>query len=88
VVGLLTRAALVRAMLAQGPEAYIAAAMDRSFVRVSPDADLSEAFTQAAGACALVMNGDTLLGLLTAENYSEFLMLRQVTSIRNKAEAS
>jgi Zn-dependent protease/CBS domain-containing protein len=86
VVGLLTRSALIRAMLAQGPDAYVAGVMDRDFVRVPPDADLSEAFTKAAGACALVMDGGALLGLLTAENYSEFLMLRQVSSIRNKAQ--
>ena len=41
VLGLLTRAALVRAMLAEGPDAYVASAMDRNPRRVSPDAPLS-----------------------------------------------
>jgi Zn-dependent protease/CBS domain-containing protein len=84
VVGLLTRAALIRAMLAQGPDAYVAGAMDRDFVRIPPDMDLSEAFTRTNGACALVMDGDTLLGLLTAENLSEFLMLRQISRMQSK----
>ncbi len=84
VVGLLTRAALIRAMLTQGPEAYVAGVMDRNFVRLPPDMDLSEAFPKTNGVCALVMEGDKLLGLLTAENLSEFLMLRQVTRMQAK----
>ena len=30
-----------------------------------------------AGACALVMDGENLVGLLTAENLSEYLLLRR-----------
>jgi Zn-dependent protease/CBS domain-containing protein len=86
VVGLLTRAALVRAMLQQGPDAYVAGAMDRDFVRVSPDTDLSEAFTKASGGSALVMDGDKVTGLLTAENLSEFLMLRQIALMQHARE--
>jgi hypothetical protein len=32
----------------------------------------------SAGACALVMQDDKLLGLLTSENLSQFLLLRSV----------
>ena len=88
VVGLLTRSALIRAMLSQGPEAYVAGAMDRNFVRVPPEMDLSEAFTKSSGTCALVMDEDKLLGLLTAENLSEFLVLRQINLIQEKNRAS
>ncbi len=84
VVGLLTRSALVRAMLKEGPDAYVASAMDRDFIRVPPDMDLSEAYAKTASTCALVMDGDNLLGLLTPENLSEFLMLRQVSLIQSK----
>ena len=79
VIGLLTREALVRAMLTAGPDAYVAGVMDRNFTRVAPDADLAEVASQlaAAGGCALVMDGDRLVGLLTAENLSEFMLLRQ-----------
>jgi Zn-dependent protease/CBS domain-containing protein len=88
VVGLLTRSALMRAMISQGPDAYVAGAMDRDFVRVPPDMDLSEAFGKSSGACVLVMNEDALLGLLTAENLSEFLVLRQIGLMQAKTRAS
>jgi Zn-dependent protease/CBS domain-containing protein len=81
VLGLLTRAALVRAMLTVGPDGYVASAMDRNPYRVSPDAALSEILPDLSGArsCALVMDGEKLVGLLTAENVSEFILLRQVS---------
>jgi len=87
VVGLLTRSALVRAMLTQGPEAYVAGAMDREFPRLSPDQPLREVLptVSAPGSCALVMDAeDRLLGLLTSENVSEFLLLRQVSLAQAK----
>jgi Zn-dependent protease/CBS domain-containing protein len=80
VLGLLMRAALVRAMLTNGPDAYVASAMDRNPRRVSPDTPLSGVLQDLAGtrACALVMDGDKLVGLLTSENVSSFILLRQV----------
>jgi len=80
VLGLLTRSALVRAMLTAGPDAYVAAAMDRNPRRVSPDIPLSEVLEDlsAARAPALVMDGEKLVGLLTNENIAEFVLLRQV----------
>src|SRR5579864_2269673 len=81
VIGLLSRSALIRAMMRDGPEAYVAGAMDRNFARVPPDMDLAQALPQlsAAGSAALVMDGDRLVGLLTAENLYEFMLLRQVS---------
>jgi Zn-dependent protease/CBS domain-containing protein len=87
VVGLLSRSALVRAMLNQGPDSYVAGAMDRKFKRVAPDAPLSEALTLVAGpgACALVMDAeDHLRGMLTSENLSEFILLRQASMAQSK----
>jgi len=80
VLGLLTRAALVRAMLTDGPDAYVASAMDRNPRRISPDTPLSDVLQDLLGSrsSALVMDGDKLLGLLTSENVSSFLLLRQV----------
>lgn len=78
-IGLLGRSALLRAMAATGPESYVAGAMNRDFVRVAPDQDLAETIpllTQA-GSCVLVMDGEKLVGLLTSENLSEFLLLRR-----------
>jgi len=81
VIGLLTRSALLRAMLSAGPDSYVAAAMDRDFLRFTPYMSLTEALPQlsAARPCALVMDGDQLVGLLTAENLYEFTLLRQVS---------
>jgi len=81
VMGLLTRSELLRAMLSAGPDSYVAAAMNRNFLRIPPDMRLTDALPQlsAAGACALVMDGDRLVGLLTSENLSEFILLRQVS---------
>lgn len=79
-LGLLTRAALVRAMLTGGPDAYVASAMDRNPRRVSPDTPLSGILQDLSGprACVLVMEGEHLLGLLTSENVSSYILLRQV----------
>jgi Zn-dependent protease len=86
VMGLLTRPALMRAMLREGPDAYVAGAMDRNFPRVPPDMDLATALPllSAAGSSALVMDGDRLVGLLTAENLYEFILLRQVSIAQAK----
>jgi len=88
VVGLLTRNALMRAMLSQGPDNYVAGAMDREFIRLPPDVDHSQALSKSKGACALVMEGDTLLGLLTAENLSEFLVLRQIRLMQERSRGN
>jgi stage IV sporulation protein FB len=84
VIGLLTRSALLRATLRDGPDSYVAAAMDRNFVRIPPEMDLATALPQlsTAGAVALVMDGDRLVGMLTAENLYEFILLRQVSLAR------
>jgi len=87
VIGLLTRAALVRAMLTEGPDAYVSGAMNREFPRVSPDAPLAEALplVSGSGACALVLDADGhLTGMLTSENLSEFFLLRQATMAQSK----
>jgi Zn-dependent protease len=84
VTGLLTRSRLVRAMMSQGPEAYVAGAMERDFPRLSPDAPLTEVLPQVSptGACALVMDAEgCLLGMVTSENVSEFLLLRQASVV-------
>ena len=87
-VGLLTRNRLLRAMMAEGPESYVAGAMDRDFPRLSPDQDLSEVLPMlTSGSCALLMAPDELLGMVTSENLSEFLMLRQISRQQPKREA-
>ena len=79
VVGLLGRNLLLKALAAEGPDAYVAGVMDREFLAIEPDIDLSEVLPlmAQAGRCALVMNGEKLEGLLTTDNLSEFLLLRR-----------
>jgi Zn-dependent protease len=79
VIGVLDRTSLLRALAREGPDAYVSEAMDRDFLALEPEADLAETLPllARAGRCVLVMNGDRLLGMLTAENLSEFLLLRR-----------
>ncbi len=80
VLGLLGRSTLLRAMAQHGPDGYVSGAMDRDFTTLAPAMDLSEAIPLLAETtgCALVMDQDRLLGLLTKENLAEFLMLRRL----------
>jgi Zn-dependent protease len=79
VVGLLGRNLLLKALAAEGPDAYVAGVMDRDFLSIEPENDLAEVLPlmAQAGRCALVMDGEKLVGLLTTENLSEFLLLRR-----------
>jgi Zn-dependent protease len=80
VIGLLDRNGLLKALAAEGPDAYVAGVMDRDFLSLEPSTDLSEVLPLMAqgGRCALVMDGTHLVGLLTTDNLAEFLMLRRV----------
>jgi Zn-dependent protease/CBS domain-containing protein len=87
VIGILTRSALVHAMLTQGPDAYVSGAMTRDFTRVSPDMPLTEALPKLStpGACVLVMDAeDRLVGILNSEHLSQFILLRQVSAAQEK----
>jgi Zn-dependent protease len=80
VIGLLDRTRLVRGMAQEGATSYVSAAMDRDFLRFDPSMDLAEALTNMppSTVCALVMKDEELVGLLTRENVSEYLLLRQL----------
>jgi Zn-dependent protease/CBS domain-containing protein len=80
VIGLLGRNLLLKALAQEGPDAYVAGVMDRDYLTLDPSADLAEILPlmAQAGRCALVMDGDALVGLMTTENLAEFLMLRRV----------
>jgi len=80
VIGLLGRNALLRGLANDGPASYVAGFMEREFPSVSPDHDLSEVLPLMAhaGACVLVMQDGRLLGLLSSDNLSQFLLLRSV----------
>jgi Zn-dependent protease/CBS domain-containing protein len=88
VIGLLGRSALLRAMAQDGPDGYVSGHMQRDFVRIDPDMDLAEAMPllASAGSAALVMRDDELLGMLTTENLTEYILLRQVGLGKGQAE--
>ena len=79
VVGLLGRNLLLKSLAAEGPDAYVAGVMDRNFFWLQPGEDLAAILPlmAQAGRCALVMDHGKLLGLLTTDNLSEFLLLRR-----------
>jgi Zn-dependent protease len=80
VIGLLGRNALLRGMAQEGPDSYVAGYMQREFPSVPPGQDLAEVLPLMAhaGACVLVMEEGRLLGVLSSENLSQFLLLRSV----------
>jgi CBS domain-containing protein len=67
-------------MASEGPDAYVAGVMDRDYLSLEPEMDLATVLPlmAQAGQCALVMDGEKLVGLLTTDNLSEFLLLRRV----------
>ena len=79
VVGLLGRNLLIRGIAAEGPDAYVAGVMDRNYLELDPNEDLADILPlmAQAGRCALVIENGALLGLLTTDNLSEFLLLRR-----------
>jgi Zn-dependent protease len=91
VVGVLSRAALLRGIASAGPDSYLAGVMDRNFARIGPDELLETALQQFPSlreGPILVMEGETpetarLVGMLTQENLLEFLMLQQLQSRRS-----
>lgn len=83
VIGVLSRTDIARGLATDGPSGYVAGHMNREFARVSPETPLENAFDMFAdsdGAPVLVMDGDRLVGMLTSENLSEFIMLEHARS--------
>jgi len=79
VVGVLTRAKLLRTLAERGPSERVASAMHRDFQAVSPDEPIEEVLTklQACGCHTMpVVRDRTLLGLLSTENVGEFMMVQ------------
>ena len=77
--GVLTRNDLVAGLAGAGPDMRVGDAMQREFVATGPREMLENAF-QSLHECQChtlpVMEGDRLLGLLTAENVAEALMIQ------------
>ena len=78
-VGVLTRSDLLRGLSARGMDAPIGELMHGDFQVADPDEPVEHALARlkASGTQALpVVRGRALLGVLTAENVAEFMMLR------------
>jgi Zn-dependent protease/predicted transcriptional regulator len=78
VVGVLTRATLLRALAERGPTAPVATAMQKDFRAAAPDEPVEEVLTrlQTCNCHAMpVVRGRELLGMLTMENIGEFVMV-------------
>ncbi len=87
VLGILERSELSIGLTEDGPHAYVAGRMNRNANRCRPDDDLewaAEQFAAAGRRPVLVMEGDDLVGMLTQENLSEFIMLQDAASRRKK----
>ncbi len=77
-VGLLTRTDLLAGLKAYGPQAPIDQVMHRQLTLVHPDDDLfaaQQAMNEARLEAAVVIDGDTFLGLLTRQDLEEVYRL-------------
>ncbi len=86
VIGMLTRADLVRALSQHGRSWAVGEAMNREVTPVGKGESLEQAFPrlrEKGVMSAPVLRGGTLVGVLTLENVSEFVMVR--TALRSKA---
>ncbi len=78
VLGLLSRTAIVQGLRAHGPAAYVAGHMDREYKQAPPTTpleEIAEMLSPTNPAPVLVMLNQDLLGMVTTENLSEFIML-------------
>ncbi len=87
VVGLLSREQLMDAISTDGPEAYVAGAMDRDFLALAPDSSLPAIVGRLAenDYRALVFQHGRLLGMVTLDKLNEFLVLRSLGLRRSVA---
>ena len=79
VVGILTRAALIRALAERGLTSAVGAVMQRDFRAAAPEEPVEEVLSrlESCGCHALpVVRGRQLLGVLTTENVGEFVMVQ------------
>ncbi len=86
-VGLLTRAALVRGLTRRGPSAPVGEVMEQRFATAAPDEPAEAALLRLRNrdwqAMPVTREGD-LLGILTSENVGEYLMVQH--ALRGEAE--
>lgn len=87
VLGVLTRSDIAMGLSREGPQAYVAGAMRREFKQADPEDLLEAVLSKFSGdpSPILVMQGERLVGMVTSENLSEFIMLEQARRVRGGA---
>src|SRR6185312_2368485 len=84
--GVLTRDAMIRALQANGPDAPVLEAMDSEIPTISARASLEAALKTLSGESKPVIGvtdaSGKLVGMLTAENLGEMMMVRSARSAR------
>jgi Zn-dependent protease len=81
VMGLLSRSALIEAAATSGEESYLSGLVEREIERVSPEEPLAKVIdrmTQSSREAALVMQADTLVGLLYLPKVCERLLVEDL----------
>ena len=84
-VGLLTHQGMVDALVRDGEEGRVEQAMEARFEAAAPGELLSEVlprFHAQGGRILPVLQEGTVVGLLTAENFGEMLLLRSAGARR------
>ena len=79
VVGMITRPQLMTALAQDGPRGKVADVMTKDFITVRPDEMLTDViarFQECECQSLPVLEGRTLIGIVTSENIGEFLMIR------------
>lgn len=79
VIGVLTRDGIIRGLSTGGPGTYVADQVNREFAKCGPNDSLEDA-AKTLGADRrpiFVMQDEKLVGLITAENLTEFMLLEQ-----------
>jgi len=91
IIGVLTRNQIAQGLAADGRSGYVAGWMLRDFKTANPNIPLEQAmemFPQADPTPILVMEGDQLLGMVTMENLSEFVMLEHAKAQSRQSRAA
>lgn len=88
VLGMLSRNSIARGLAMEGPSGFVAGNMTREFKRAEPGTPLDSAielFSDGDPSPILVLeDGDRLVGMLTSEGLSEFIMLAHARDRRTR----
>jgi predicted transcriptional regulator len=90
VMGILTKSNLLTGLTQYGPEQPVTKVIEREFQTAEPNEMLEAVLSRLATAPARVMpvlQNDRLVGLVTAENLGEYLMIQNALHRREVADA-